>query len=490
MAETLPRWQERFSQGQIVNGFVRDFPASERAILEPQGIVSILVVPIIVEGDWWGFIGFDECSGERVWSIAEIELLRSAANNLGSAIQRQIKEAEIRDTSARLSALLQSMKAGILVEDEAQRIILTNQAFCSQFSIPTAPGGLVGVYSPALRMAWAQFVDPDHLRANTAQMLRDRKPVFDEECYLSDGRVFLRDYIPLFVDGVYRGHLWQYHDVTDRKQAEGRIQSQNEALVRANRELAVARRQAEAASKLKSQFLATMSHELRTPLNAVIGYAQLQLAGMAGDLTEEQVGFQERILVNAMHLLQLINEVLDLSKIEAGRMELAERPFDLRACLGEVITQNQVLAQNKSLRLTLTVDERLPETILGDQARIKQIVINLVSNAIKFTDAGSVTVGATPHGDDSWRLTVTDTGVGIPSHQLETIFDEFRQAEKGIEQGGTGLGLAIVRKLVLMMGGNIRVSSEVGRGSSFVVTLPLVTERQDSPELLEALTGE
>ena len=275
-------------------------------------------------------------------------------------------------------------------------------------------------------------------------------------------------------------------DITERKRAEEQIHTQNEALVKANRELAIARKQAEAANKLKSQFLATMSHELRTPLNAVIGYAQLQLAGMAGEMTEDQLEFQERILVNAQHLLQLINEVLDISKIEAGRLELAERPFDLRACLDEVMLQNKVLAEEKHIEFNMRLDNRLPKDVVGDRGRIKQVIINLVSNAIKFTDAGSVTVNASLYNKESWRIAVSDTGVGISPTMQETIFDEFRQAESGIERGGTGLGLAIVRKLVLMMGGNIRVSSEIGQGSTFTVTLPLVTESQAALEVVEA----
>jgi len=257
---------------------------------------------------------------------------------------------------------------------------------------------------------------------------------------------------------------------------------QNETLIKGNRELAIARRQAEAANKLKSQFLATMSHELRTPLNAIIGYTQLQLAGMVGDLNDELRGFQERIFVNAQHLLHLINDVLDLSKIESGRLDLIERPYNLRDCIDEVFTQNRVLAENKGLKLNLKVDERLPEIVIGDRGRVKQVLINLLSNSIKFTDAGTITVETTLQDNNTWRLAVTDTGIGIPSHLQQTIFDEFRQADEGFERGGTGLGLAIVRRLVLMMDGSIRLSSEVGTGSTFAVTLPMVQTALEDAE--------
>ncbi|MBK8033101.1 MAG: GAF domain-containing protein [Chloroflexi bacterium] len=257
------------------------------------------------------------------------------------------------------------------------------------------------------------------------------------------------------------------------KGAQQQIQAQNDTLIQTNRDLEVARIQADAANQLKSQFLATMSHELRTPLNAIIGYAQLLSGGLTGDVTPEQRAFQERIIVNAHHLLYLINQVLDISKIEAGRMELAEKPYDVRKALQEVERQNRILADNKHLDFAITVDAEVPEKLVGDETRIKQIVINLVGNAIKFTDRGSVHVKAGLHEQTEWRILVQDTGVGISPTLQQIIFDEFRQADEGVQRGGTGLGLAISQKLIRLMGGTIRVESEVGRGSTFIVTLPL-----------------
>lgn len=283
---------------------------------------------------------------------------------------------------------------------------------------------------------------------------------------------------PIFdpASGEQTGFHAVVRDITDRKLIEEKINQQNEALVKANRELAVARKQAEAANTLKSQFLATMSHELRTPLNAIIGYSQLQVAGMAGTLTDEQLGFQNRILVNANHLLGLINEVLDISKIESGRMELNDKPFNVRDCMNEIYAQNRVLAENKSLDFDLKIADDMPQMVVGDRGRIKQIIINLISNAIKFTDEGGVRVEVGLQNQETWKISVSDSGTGIPAHLQETIFDEFRQAENGLQRGGTGLGLAISRKLVLMMNGTIRVQSEVRQGSTFTVTLPIVQD--------------
>jgi len=373
----------------------------------------------------------------------------------------------------------------IFVKDYDARFVLANPIVANLYNI--SPEELIGKSDADFNASAEEvqkFLEDDRRVIDSGQPLFVEEPVTDAS---GQTHWFQTIKVPIVAsDETSKYVLGVATDITERKEAEQQIQMQNESLVRANRELAVARKQAEAASKLKSQFLATMSHELRTPLNAVVGYAQLQLAGMAGEMTDEQLGFQERILVNAQHLLQLINEVLDLSKIEAGRMELIEKPFNLRECLEEIMFQNRVLAEDKNLSFDLLFDEQLPESIVGDRGRIKQIIINLVSNAIKFTDNGSVKVEVGLPSKQNWRVTVTDTGAGISPTMQETIFDEFRQAENGIERGGTGLGLAIVRKLVLMMGGNIRLTSEVGRGSAFTITLPLITEMQEASELMEA----
>lgn len=323
--------------------------------------------------------------------------------------------------------------------------------------------------------------------------------------YRKDGRMFYNELnvAPIYNDGVVTHYVGIASDVTKRVLAEEKVQSQNQelvianyhlamaqqnaqmaseqiqqqnaALLQANEELAQARREAEQATRLKSQFLATISHELRTPLNAIIGYTEIQLAGMTGELNEEQHDYQERVLVNAEHLLRLINDILDISKIESGRLDILHHPFYLRHWLDEVVAQTKGLAEAKSLNFIVSLDERLPNILVGDEARIKQVVINLLSNAIKFTDGGFVKLLVRKHGADAWRLMVEDSGIGIPSHMQETIFEEFRQVDSSSQrkQGGTGLGLSIVRKLTLMMGGNVRVQSQLGHGSTFTVVLPL-----------------
>jgi signal transduction histidine kinase len=260
---------------------------------------------------------------------------------------------------------------------------------------------------------------------------------------------------------------------------EGQVEQRTAELRRQNEELIVARRQAEEATRLKSQFLATMSHELRTPLNAIMGYSQLLLLGATGDLSEAQHQNVDRILKSGEDLLKLINDILDLAKIEAGRTEIIQKPFVLKEWIDGIQKQMEGLAQDKQLEFEVRLDKELPETLIGDPDRLRQIAANLISNAIKFTEKGGVKVLINRHSRDAWTLVVEDTGIGIASHALEYIFDEFRQVDDTMSRqfGGTGLGLAIVRNLALMMGGNVRAQSTVGKGSTFTVQLPLIVEK-------------
>lgn len=254
-----------------------------------------------------------------------------------------------------------------------------------------------------------------------------------------------------------------------------RIQEQFAELAETNLQLTEAREKAEEVSHLKSQFLATMSHELRTPLNSVIGYSDLLIDGLRGPLNEGQEDYAERILANGERLLRLINEILDISKIEAGRLELIDKSFTPGELVANVKKELQSLADGKDLRLNTLVDPDLPSPMLGDPTRLEQILVNLVGNAIKFTESGQIDVQLKKSDNSHWRMMVVDTGIGIPPHAIEYIFDEFRQVDGSTsrEYGGTGLGLAIVQKLTKLMGGTINVKSEVSKGSTFTVHIPL-----------------
>ena len=244
-------------------------------------------------------------------------------------------------------------------------------------------------------------------------------------------------------------------------------------LNRMSEELGRLYQQLEAASRHKSEFLANMSHELRTPLNAIIGFSEVLLERMFGELNPKQEEYLQDIMTSGRHLLSLINDILDLSKVEAGRMELEPSAFDLPAALEGCLTLVRERATRHGITLGLTVDEDLGQ-IVADERKVRQVVLNLLSNAVKFTpEGGRVAVGAA-RADGGVEVSVSDTGIGIAQDEQEAIFEEFRQAGSDYtrKREGTGLGLALSRKFVELHGGRIWVKSEVGKGSTFTFTLP------------------
>ncbi len=245
----------------------------------------------------------------------------------------------------------------------------------------------------------------------------------------------------------------------------------------AKQEAEEARQRAENADRAKTQFLANMSHELRTPLNAVIGYDEVMLGGMVGSFTEKQTEMLRRIRYNGRRLLALINDILDLSKIESGSIEVYQAPISPRKVITETVDGLRSLALERHIDLEIDFHQTLPEIVLGDTSKIQQILVNLVSNAVKFTAEGSVVVSARDAGPTQWQFSVRDTGIGIPDEARALIFEPFKQIDDSERRQvkGTGLGLAISKRLAEMMGGTIAVTSELEQGSTFTVTLPRVT---------------
>ena len=264
-------------------------------------------------------------------------------------------------------------------------------------------------------------------------------------------------------------------DISERKQTEDRIRAIQEKYTW---ELEARNREIERANRLKSEFLASMSHELRTPLHTIIGFSELLAEHLEGPLNEKQQRFVEHIHNDSLHLLELINDVLDLSKIEAGKLELRFEPFDVSTAVEEVLGSIRPQGLTKALRIESKVD--IPEALDADRTRFKQVLLNLLSNAVKFTPEGGLVRVEGIRRDGFAEISVIDTGIGIPKTEHESVFDKFYQVghtTKGVREG-TGLGLAITRRLVEEHGGTIRLESEPGRGSRFTFTIPLRHTRE------------
>lgn len=265
--------------------------------------------------------------------------------------------------------------------------------------------------------------------------------------------------LPVIVGGKNVGFIAIYHDISERVRAEEELRQSKEA--------------AEAASQAKSTFLANMSHELRTPLNAIIGFTRLVKRRSGDALPQKQADNLDKVLDSADHLLDLINDVLDLSKIEAGRIDVQLTSFNIGSLVEACLETVQPLVRSPQLKLKMKVESGLPP-VYTDQEKVRQILINLLGNAIKFTKKGSVTV-TVKRQKEQLNLAVADTGIGIPKEDLERIFEEFQQADTSSTRkfGGTGLGLSISRHLAHLLNGEITVESNEGKGSTFTVILPL-----------------
>jgi len=366
----------------------------------------------------------------------------------------------IKQEQSRMTALLKAMDIGVMLLDMNGRIIYENPAFRTIFAIPPEVA-LTGLTGREVLAETAPEFAQDAVVAPCVQAPPDGSA--REMQVLGSRVVSERIHVVTSDDGAIIGHLYLFEDITASKQIAQQLISAKEA--------------AEASRKTQAAFLATMSHEIRTPMNGIIGMTNLV---SSTQLNAEQQEYMGWIKASAESLLTVLNDILDYSKIDSGQMSLESIPFSLTGLLDEVVGMHKTLSSRKNIALSWDADGDVPGVVIGDPVRLRQILTNLVSNAVKFTQQGTVSVSVSadsPSGNGLrvFRFAVADTGIGIPEALREQIFSPFLQADNSIARkfGGTGLGLAIVRRLVGLLGGDIRVESEVGRGSEFVVTIPL-----------------
>jgi signal transduction histidine kinase/putative methionine-R-sulfoxide reductase with GAF domain len=419
---------------------------------------------------------FNELQARTSELTRSVDELR-ALGEVGQAISSTLDLRTVLSTIVTRATQLSGTDAGVIYEYDEQREVFVPRATAhleaeiveTMLAAPVRKGeGATG----RLAEVQAPIQLPDILEAPTESRVRDvlvragyrallAVPLVRED-HLIGGLTVIRKATGEFAPEVI--------DLLRTFATQSALAIQNARLFR---EIEEKSRQLELASQHKSEFLANMSHELRTPLNAIIGFSEVLTERMFGDLNEKQEEYLKDIYASGTHLLSLINDILDLSKIEAGRMELELTDFDLPQALDNALILVRERAGRRSITLETSVDERLGE-VRADERKIRQVVLNLLSNAIKFTpEGGRIEVRAVPVGG-SVEVSVSDTGVGIAPEDHDAVFEEFRQVgTSAAKQEGTGLGLALCRKFVELHGGKIWVQSELGRGSTFTFTIPV-----------------
>ncbi|NJO78698.1 MAG: GAF domain-containing protein, partial [Cyanobacteria bacterium RM1_2_2] len=548
----FPRWTTVLSKGESINGIVREFPQSERVVLEPQGIQAILILPLMVNHTFWGFIGFDNCTERRQWTASEVSLLSVAASAISLYQERQQAEIALRESINRERATLRVIERMRQTLDlnqifnatveELNQLLRCDRTVIYQFhadwSGEVVAESCVAPWLPLTQLDAAEFHFPKELCNNARCQLKNWGTLYPgaantqletqpkvESRYTCVSNVdtanlnlsylnFLKRLqakayltVPIYLGNFLWGILASYQNAHPRnwkvsetnlvmhvstqlgialQQAELFNQTQKQST-----DLEKARDAAEAANLAKSEFLTNISHELRTPLNAILGFTQVMSHDVSNPKHQEYINIINR---SGQHLLKLINDVLEMSKIEAGRHRLNPSEFDFYHLLDSLYEMLLLKAQIKHLTLTFDIASDVPQYLKTDEGKLRQVLLNLLGNAIKFTSSGQVVLRVKVEGRGQkatgkrqkaksrrqkaaettfptalfLHFEVEDSGLGIAPEEIADLFTPFVQTYAGQQSSeGTGLGLAISQKFVQLMGGTITVDSVPNQGSCF-----------------------
>lgn len=468
----IPEWVAVHRKGEPM--YISDVAALPGGhlgdILKPQGILSLLAIPMMEERDCIGFVGFDSVRRRHAYTGMEQQLLTVFARMLVNVRLRKKTESELAWRTTLLLALLDSIPDLVFFKDKNGIYLGCNPEF-ARF-VGKKREEIIGHmdYDLFPRAVAEAFKD------NDCQMMLEGKPRHNEEwvTYPDGQRVLLDTLKAPLIDlrGAAIGILGVSRNITRRKQAEEALREAKDA--------------ADSANRAKSAFLANMSHEIRTPMNAILGFSDILASQVENPAHREYLA---SISASGKLLLNLINDILDLSKIESGKLKLeytAVSPHRLFNEIGQIFSEE---LRRKGLAFSIHIDPGMPEALVLDEIRLRQIILNLVGNAVKFTPAGGITLSASKRyvrPDRSaieFVFSVADTGIGIAPDQQELIFEAFQQqtGQSHAQYGGTGLGLAICRRLVEAMGGQVAVRSAPGKGSTFQVVLGNVSVAATQP---------
>ncbi|MCL1908347.1 MAG: ATP-binding protein [Holophagaceae bacterium] len=452
-----PQWEARFVRGGHINSAMSDLPPDDQEFLCAYDIKSIIIIPLFLQSKFWGFLSLDDCRRERAFSDDEISILRSVGLMFTSAVNRDAQSAQINEALNRTKQLMDMMPLGCDLWDENFKLYDSNEAAAKLFGIEDKHDYLNRFYylSPKFQPDGQPSLELS--RAYLKKAFEGERCVF-EWMHCNPGGDLLPMEITLirhrfgdeYIVAAYKRDMTKYKQMTA--------------------ELEKAMMDAKDANDAKSNFLASMSHEMRTPLNAVLGLSELALETPGMD--EEVYTNLEKIYAAGSTLLNTVNDILDISKIEAGKFEIIAQDYDLPSLINDTVTQNILRIGEKAIQFELDINSGLPARLKGDELRIKQVLNNLLSNALKYTKEGTVqlSIASEREGDSVWvTARVKDTGIGIKAEELDKLFRDYTQLDlkSNYRVEGTGLGLSITKKILEMMDGTISVESDYEVGSTF-----------------------